>query len=370
MQRVTSALASMKLAVVMMVALSVICAWATVYESKHGTPAAQREFYGTGWFSLMLVLLGLNILFSMFKRYPWKTQHAGFLAAHVGIVLLLGGSLVSLHYGLDSSMALYEGDTTDRIELPEKALQVALPGHAAHGTFPAAFEKNPPKPGRERRFKIGGSDATLVVEEFAPHVVLSQSAVAGRQVTPATPPAKHGRQMPAVKLRLETRSQSSPSEWLVWGESQEVPTSGGVALLAYRPPQLQVPFRVTLLKFQSEKYPGSNMAATYESSVRIDDPERGVSEHPISMNRPLHYRGYIFFQSSFVEGAPMMSIFSVTRAPGLPLVYLGVALITGGVAWMFYLKPYLARRQGAAALAARRPALRAALGAAPVRGQA
>ena len=59
--------------------------------------------------------------------------------------------------------------------------------------------------------------------------------------------------------------------------------------------------------------------------------------------------GCIFFQASFVEGEPMMSIFSVARAPGLPLVYAGVALIGMGVAWMFYLKPYLARRQAARA---------------------
>ena len=50
----------------------------------------------------------------------------------------------------------------------------------------------------------------------------------------------------------------------------------------------------------------------------------------------------------------MMSIFSVARAPGLPLVYLGVALIGVGVVWMFYVKPYLARRQAARALAAHR----------------
>jgi hypothetical protein len=35
-------------------------------------------------------------------------------------------------------------------------------------------------------------------------------------------------------------------------------------------------------------------------------------------------------------------------------VYLGVTLIACGVAWMFYLKPYLARRQAARALLARK----------------
>jgi hypothetical protein len=46
----------------------------------------------------------------------------------------------------------------------------------------------------------------------------------------------------------------------------------------------------------------------------------------------------------------MASVLSVSRAPGLPVVYLGVALTSAGIAWMFYLKPYLARRQGKRAL--------------------
>ena len=44
----------------------------------------------------------------------------------------------------------------------------------------------------------------------------------------------------------------------------------------------------------------------------------------------------------------MISIFSVARAPGLPLVYLGTTLIGIGIVWMFYVKPWLAKRQAAA----------------------
>jgi len=235
-------LASVRLAVVLMSVLAVACVWATFYEVGHGTAAVQRRFYGTTWFALLLTLLGANVFASMMKRYPWNRHHVGFVLAHVGILLLLGGSLVTTHAGLDAQLALYEGETSDRLVMA--------------------------------------------------------------------------------------------------GE----PTLEG-------PPQVRMPFAVTLLSFRSDKYPGSSMAATYESRVRIDDPARGSSERLISMNHPLHYRGYIFFQASYVEGTPMISIFSVARSPGLPLVYLGTALITIGVVWMFYVKPYLARRQGRAALA-------------------
>jgi len=186
----------------------------------------------------------------------------------------------------------------------------------------------------------------VTVDRFLPEAVLR------RTVAPAPLPAKEERRQPAIQVRLEGPWGRTEPEWVLWAEGRTMPLAKGKAQVAYRAPELRVPFRVTLLKFNSDKYPGSNMPATYESWVRVDDSERGSSEHHISMNNPLHYRGYIFFQASFVEGTPMMSIFSVARAPGLPLVYLGVALIASGVAWMFYLKPFLARRQAARALEA------------------
>ncbi len=466
--RTFEALASLRLAVLTMLTLGSTCAWATFYEMQHGIEAAQRDIYRTPWFALVLVTLGANIFCAMMKRYPWTKHHTGFVLAHVGILTLLAGSLLSLHYGLDSNLPLFEGETGDRVVLLDRALMASLPGQTP-AQFPVSLESGAPRPGRERRFRVPGSDVTLVAEDFHAHVNVKERMVEGdvenpalhvalkgpfaaedvwlvardqershvdlgpasfgfhearsaaeaeallghgagrnhvsfvraadgglryaittkagpgprgavrigdvvttpwmgmtlavdrlveraaftRDLEPAAPPDKDARRTPAVKLRLESPAGRSPSEWLLFSEARTLPFIGGTATLAYRSPEVQLPFRVTLLDFNSDKYPGSSMAATYESWVRVDDPERGSSEHHISMNHPLHYRGYIFFQASFVEGEPMMSIFSVARAPGLPLVYAGVTLIGLGVAWMFYAKPYLARRQARAALQAR-----------------
>jgi hypothetical protein len=175
-----------------------------------------------------------------------------------------------------------------------------------------------------------------------------------RSVEPAAPPAKEERRQSAVRLRLEGPQGKTEPAWVLWGEQVRVAYAGQPASLAYRSPEAALPFKVTLLRFSNEPYPGSRMASTFESTVRVEDPERGTFETLISMNHPLHHRGYIFFQSSFVEGRPMVSIFSVARAPGLPIVYLGTTLIGVGIIWMFYVKPWLAKRQAAAALAAHR----------------
>lgn len=233
--RILEWLGSLKLAIALLVSLGLVCAVATFYESSHGTPAVQAAVYQTGWFAALLTLLGVNVAVSLFRRFNWKLHQSGFVMAHIGVLLLLLGSLVTLQFGLDGQLALYEGESAQTFE-------------------------------------------------------------AGRNQA------------------------------------------------------LGLPFGVTLLSFHRDRYTGSTMAASYESVVRVDDPERGTFEQRISMNKPLHYRGYVFFQSSFVEGTPMMSIFSVARAPGLPIVYLGTTLLCLGVVWMFYVNPLLARRMAARAL--------------------
>jgi hypothetical protein len=180
-------------------------------------------------------------------------------------------------------------------------------------------------------------------------------AVRERVVARLPLPRREEDRSPAVRVRLQGTSPSD-GVWLGWSESGAVAWEGGTAQVAYGATSARLPFRVTLLDFRSDTYPGSAMAATYESRVRVDDPEAGSSEHLISMNRPLHLRGYTFFQSSFLEGEPMTSILSVSRSPGLPLVYLGTALVSLGALWMMSLKGYLARRQASRALAASRPA--------------
>ena len=468
--RVVAIFSSVRLAVVTMLTLGGIAAFATFYEMRHGTPAVQRDIYQTPWFAFLLGLLGVNVFSVMVSRWPWTKHHIGFLIAHVGILAVLGGSVISLYRGLDSNMALAEGETSDRVMLLERALHVSIPGLGAHGTYPVLFEKRPPTPDHEQRYPVPGTDIVLVADAYEPHVTMSEtfeagpngapalhfvleapmatqdawlvaddpqrshldfgmvsfglhaagneeqaqellehagaanhlsfvlapdgrirfgstgasgpartgvveigepvatgwpglgvrvdqflpSAVARRTVVPAPAPKKEERRNAAVRLRLEGPSGASEPEWVRWGEVRPVRFGDVTASLAYRSPQAALPFRVTLLRFNNESYPGSRMASTYESTVRIDDPEQGTFETLISMNHPLHHRGYIFFQSSFVEGRPMISIFSVARAPGLPLVYFGTALIGVGIAWMFYGKPWLARRQAAQALAAHR----------------
>jgi ABC-type transport system involved in cytochrome c biogenesis permease subunit len=466
LKQVVHVLASVRLAVVTMAALGVACVAATFYEASHGTAAAQRAFYHSTWFALLLGMLAVSMALSALERYPWNRHQVGFVLAHAGVLLLLLGSVVSMYAGLDGRLALAEGETSDRLALAGESMQVDW-SDGTRTSVPVDFSLHPPAPGT--RFALAGG-GTLVVEEFAPsarvdevwaegtressgpaavqfsltgqgaplegwlmsaapgptslefgpirvslrqapddrtalawlervrdanvlafvttpdghlHAALSSRGGAWTRIQPVVgepfaspwmnlqvrvdrylahavpqfvvariPVTGRRSGDPAVRVRLIAGGDEAES-WLAFGEGRAVAVGGRRADVAYVPPSSTLPFRVTLLDFESQTYPGSRMPATYESRVRVDDAEQGTFEETISMNRPLHHRGYTLFQSSYVDGPVQTSILSVARAPGLPLVYLGTALVGLGTLWLVSFKRWLARRQGRAALQGR-----------------
>jgi hypothetical protein len=85
-------------------------------------------------------------------------------------------------------------------------------------------------------------------------------------------------------------------------------------------------------------------ASTYQSLVDVE----GLGEKEISMNEPLKYKGYTFYQASFQEdpgsGRPMASILSVNYDPGRYLKYFGAIMIVLGSILMFYLGGYFNKK--------------------------
>src|SRR3990167_9105221 len=116
--------ASLRLAVALIVILGIFFAAGTFIESNHGAHAAQVLIYRTQWLSVLLFLLALNLLASALDRLPWKKKHIGFLTTHLGIILMLAGSLVTQAFGIEGQVQIQEGQTEGRMTLAEPLLHV------------------------------------------------------------------------------------------------------------------------------------------------------------------------------------------------------------------------------------------------------
>lgn len=124
MVRIFKFLCSLKLAVVVLSALTLSLVVATFIESAADTPTAQYYVYRSFWFFGLLGVLGVIILCVALSRLPWKPKHGPFLSAHAGILLVLAGSLITYRAGIDGSIRLKEGHPNALVELSEHRLTI------------------------------------------------------------------------------------------------------------------------------------------------------------------------------------------------------------------------------------------------------
>jgi len=106
-------LASLGLAVVLIIVMVITFAMGTFVEAIWNTPVAQHAVYQTWWFNLMGVLLAINIFCAAAIRYPWKKHQTGFVVTHIGLLTLLFGLTLSRWHGIDAQLPVYEGATAN-----------------------------------------------------------------------------------------------------------------------------------------------------------------------------------------------------------------------------------------------------------------
>lgn len=181
-------LASLKLAVILLVALAAILATATFYESLYDTKTAQHLVYKSPLFALFLAFLGINLTCSALIRYPWKKSQTGFVITHLGIITILAGSLVNMYNGVDGSAALEEGESTSRVMIDQPVLYFGRDLKSLV-EIPAEYRWNPPSPGKtEYRYPLTQEDGMVaVIDDYYHH---AQSETLYTQAQTGSPAAE------------------------------------------------------------------------------------------------------------------------------------------------------------------------------------
>ena len=124
------------------------------------------------------------------------------------------------------------------------------------------------------------------------------------------------------------------------GEPVAVALNGVNVAVAYGSKVIELPFRLKLLDFQLDRYPGSMSPASYASEVELIDPTNGVDmKYRIYMNHILDYKNYRFFQSSY-DRDERGTVLSVNHDPGTLPTYIGYALMAFGMFWVLFSRKF------------------------------
>lgn len=123
-RKIVHQLASLKLAVIIIVALGVITAWGTIVEAQFDALAAKKIVYSSVWMIGSMIMLMISLTAVMVDRWPWQKRHTGFVLAHIGIIILLLGSYITQKWGVDGSVSINIGDKQKSITVGETDLTV------------------------------------------------------------------------------------------------------------------------------------------------------------------------------------------------------------------------------------------------------
>ena len=246
---------------------------------------------------------------------------------------LRGGEKADLfHLSLRLEAAVPEG--ADDAGGPSFIFRPAADGR---WTYRILSSRKPPQDGElqlKKPISTGWMDMTVEVNQIINRAKVSKNV---------RPAGAEGEENYAVEILARGKDGSEHKEWLLAGKALQISMGNQNYELALEPKSLALPFMLRLNDFRKIDYPGTQNPASFESDVVLYDPKANLTlERTIKMNRPLDYKGFRVFQSSYIQDpeAGEGSVFTIAKNPGILFIYSGAVTILIGVILLFYLHPF------------------------------
>lgn len=205
-KKVLKFLASIKLAVLVIISIATLTAIGTFVESKYDAAAAKKLVYDSIYMNIVMGVFAVNLIAVMVDRWPWKLRHISFIFAHVGILCIMAGQLMTSMMGIDGSMRVGIGDENRFVSLPQTDVVVysSFDGNNYSKIFEKEVDFFSKPPSQEKPFDVYGDQTGI---KFTSHY---RYAVATRETISADNP-KLGS---GVRFQLNN-GNANFIEWLV-----------------------------------------------------------------------------------------------------------------------------------------------------------
>jgi hypothetical protein len=343
---------------------------------------------------LLGTLLLINLLGAHFRRFKLEKKKTGIVLIHGGLVLLLVGQLATDMLSSESHMRLREGQAKNYSESGSaNELVVIDKSDPETDKVVSMLDRVVARKGEIRRPEL---PFTLRVKEYFPNseprVRPPMSAHEPAQASQGI--AQRFRFVPTeVTKRMDDRNiptaivevvteQGTLGSWIVsnwateegllaylqrqWNSSagpglgdrlaqqlaapQEFEAGGRKYEIALRPVRFYYAHQIQLLDFRHDKYRGTEIPKNFSSQIRLTNPATGEDrEVKIYMNNPLRYAGATYYQASFDQFDPQVTVLQVVRNPGWLTPYLACTLVTLGllVQFLMHLVGFALKRKAA-----------------------
>ena len=409
-KKIVQFFSSLKLTATLLAFSIVLVFVGTIAQADEGLYGAQAHYFkqwlvvGANFFGhkiplllpggyLIGTLLLVNLVCAHIERFQFTTKKIGIQLAHAGVILLLVGQLATDMLAREMQMHFGEGDTRSYSESATDFELVFVSGNDA-----TAIPNKLLKSGET--MKIDSLPFNILVKTNWHNSVVNFRAPMMQNAPPLTTngvaanfdfqqaqdaKSMDDRNIPTAVLEFSTPTSSLgtwvASDWIgdaalvealhnsyaAMGAAmaqkivtqlvvpQSIEAGGKKFTFTMRPMRIYHSFSLTLLKASHTVYPGTDIPKDFRSRVRIDNAKTAEKrEVEISMNHPLRYGGYTYYQYQMDAGqaaqqagrAPT-SVLSVVRNPSWLTPYIGCAMVGLGlvIQFMYHLVGFVSKRK-------------------------
>ncbi len=345
---------SLKINVICLLLLYVLTFWGTVAQVNEGLYQSQHRFFESFVFlafgflpfpggQLVMWILFINLICVALTRFLFQWRNIGILVIHFGLLLFFISGYVTLQGAKESFVQLKEGQATnlstsyhdweiaiwddipqsDPLKIDRDVISIDFNQLKAGLVVPVA----------PLNFNLSIKEHyrnSIHVDEESNRDILNASGI--RELRRADLNKSPEKNMPGVVFGLQSGNETS-KDVLLFSEDNKplsVTIGGKTYKFLLRLNHSSLPFTLKLIDFKKEEHPGTSTARSYQSRVeiQIDQVKR---EKLISMNDPLRYKEYTFYQSSFAvdQLGNETSILAVVKNKGrwMPYISTGVTFI-------------------------------------------
>lgn len=124
MNRLIKAFFSITSMVVMLIIFAIAAGAATIIESAYNTAVAWEVVYGAWWFHLIQLLLTINLVYNLYTYRAVLLKNIPSFVFHFSFVLIFLGAAITHFFGVEGSMHIREGATTNIVSTRETYIQL------------------------------------------------------------------------------------------------------------------------------------------------------------------------------------------------------------------------------------------------------
>ena len=350
-------LSSFKIALVSLFLLGVLIVVGTIEQSELGLYLAQKKIFDSVFFMLgpiplpgarlVMWVMFINLLIYMIFKFDYRWKKLGLIISHIGILALFLSSFITFHYSRESIITLKEGEASNISEDYYNWRVFLIKNSAAKRSLEILEDFK-----LDKLYKF--DDFDLKISRYYPNGRVLDTPFAGRVYKKFDIEKDYENNSPLLSLTLLDRLKDASAKPRVFdldafdNNLEEFKYKGVNYTVMLKREQYQLPLQIRLIDVVRELHPQSSTPKSFQSDVEILEPGSSLPRPvKISMNKPLRYKDFTFFQASYgVDQSGLeLSSFAVVENPGRILPYLATLLATLGliIHFLFHFFAHLQR---------------------------